>query len=365
MKNLTLVGLTIGFIPISMLSTTFKITLTDNFLNYDGKYKFIMDVEGKAIDKTFDLIVEDHKATIKKAKGVKGKNISIKGNAISVKSGLLKSRQANDLEIIATQGSFAPGSATMGLKKDSKEFVVNVGEGLAVQFKSTPPKSHNPKYQLICGNNLPDGLYALKLIIPAAKDITYNFEVKNHNIVQVTGNKTGHSENGKLIIDAHSMCAKRRTKISAAIIGVVLPVIVGTAITAGTTLYASSVAGSEAAKDAAFAAVQGAAYAGEQGVEMIPDVVATASITAAQKLAIETGIAAGAGVAGAGTGSAISGLKGGSIGAAFGFREATAQITYKEGSYQGDKAVNIDYEECRNNTFVLDSVKEKIIITGK
>lgn len=328
MKKLMIAGLILAAVSLTMQGTDFTITLQPSFLQYNGVYKFVMDVQGKAIDKEFKVSVADGKATLITEKGVKGKKITIKDNVIHAKVGVLKTLTAKDLEIFGLDGQFKGQSASMGLKKDSKSFNVDIGPGLMFAFMKKPTKDLlKTTYEYSIGPNLPNGSYTIKFIIPAAKDKIYKFDVQDHKISKVISASTGTTikDDVTLVIDAYSMCAKRTTKKAFAILGVGLPVAVGTA-----------------------------------AVEILSGGTATPAV-----VGIYTGaIAATAGAYGGGAMAIGGAISGEGAGAAFGFRDATAQLTCDSGEIKG-YAVKFDYDECRNNQLLMNLVPEKVNITGK
>ena len=178
MKKAILLGLLLSISCHVAYGTDFKIELKPNFLKYNGDYKFIMDVKGKLKDKVFELTVADGKIKdFKGAKGIKGRNISFKDNIITIKAGVAQLKVAEDLEVLPLAKDFNFGSSTMGLKKTSKEFTVDVGPGLAVRLTSAekPKAGKSPAYKIAAGQNLPDGSYTAKLIIPVtAQKRQYN-----------------------------------------------------------------------------------------------------------------------------------------------------------------------------------------------
>lgn len=309
--------------------TDFKITLTPNFLKFDGVYKFSMDVEGKAIDKEWEVTVQKGKATVKGAKGVKGNKISINNNVISVKAGIMKKKEADELEVLVKKSDFFGVDTTTktGLAKDSKKFTVDVGPGIGL-FLAMADKAKVGKdcSYTVTGTDLPDGQYTFKLIIPAAKDMVYKFEVIDGKIAKLLkgSDKTGHLMAGYLEINANSMCAKRRSKMAAVGAAIAIPVAVGTAAltvaTGGTDLIA-----------------------------ILPGISAWGAAMTATAVA----------------GAASGALTGTQMGKTFGNREATAQLTYDSGPWQGDKAAKFEYAECRNNVFVVYKSDQKINIMGE
>ena len=257
--------LILGCLPLTTQATDFKIELNPSFLKFPGDYMFALDIKNK-IDRVFKVSVKSDK--IQKVELVKGKSgkkaekkagklaskkISFDNNVITVASGVANIPVANDLEILPLSKTFSYGSATMGLKKTSKKFTVDVGPGLALRLESAEKprkdkeKESKVEYTVTAGKNLPDGSYTLELKIPVtAQHRKYNFDVKDHTILKVSGDDTGRLKDGKLKINAHPMCAARRAKKAGAIIGTALPVIVGSAVaavlTGGTSLAAEGAA---------------------------------------------------------------------------------------------------------------------------
>lgn len=353
----------IGLLVISFIThcSTIKITLKENFLKHAGRYKFSLDVE-KARGKTFYVIIQAGKATVEG-----DKNVSINNNVISAKiKGLLK-KKANDLEILAITGDFQFRSATLGIKNEFSKLVVDVGPGLMFSFISEPGRpgvGKHPVYSFKPGPNLPDGTYTLKLIIPAAEDKKYTFEVKDYKVVSVSGDETGTAKDGYLEIDAQSMCAKRQAKKVGAIIGYSLPVIVGTAAVIGYSATKTIPAVLKATGKPTITTVTQTGSSGSFAVTVSQTVVDNGRKAASIALGTSASMAAATAitpVATAGTTTAATG----SLAAAFGWRQATAQLTCDSCSWIGDKAVKFDYDECRNNELMIDLSPEKINITGE
>lgn len=339
---------------IVLMATDFKIYLTKNFLHVDGKYFFTMDVKGKKFDKAWHVTVKDGNAKISSEKRkIKGKNISIKGDVITVKFGVLKSKEANELEIMVEDSPIFQKSMTVAtsVKKDAKKFEVDIGPGLGILLASAKKSKvgQDCKYALI-GATLPDGTYTFKLIIPAAQDKIYKFNVINGKIdslLQGTDNTGEIKIKGALDINAETMCRKRRGKMAAIGGAIAIPVAIGTA---AVTVLAPELLG---VLSGALAAVGAATLAG-----------ATASagmfILSAQAASI-AGMITSAAVSGVASGAVTGTTKGMSLGN----REATAQITYESGSYVGNKSAKLEYEECRNNIFVLIQSDKTIIVNQK
>lgn len=369
--------LIIGMAPI-MQATVFEIKLSPNFVKYDGKYLFTMDIEGKLKNKIWHLIIKDGNVTIQPHKGLEGQSLKLdkKTNKITVKSGVMKSKKANELEILVEQSDyFGIGSIVRtGLAKASKKFTVDVGPGLGLMIPSAKkPKNYKDCTYGLTGTNLPDGDYTLKLVIPAAQDKIYKFNVVNGTIATMLAgtDKSGNLEKGSLVIDAHAMCAFRRSKKAITGLGVGIPVAIGTA---AAMIYSPGVAhGISFCLEKMGTIVEGAApdllETQEKALANVAEFAARKSLSVAGtlgKLAGKMG-AATSGIVGIGVVSGVlsGGIRGGVAAVNLGNRQATAQITYDSGMWQGDRTAKLDYDECRNNVFVLYKSEEKINIKQK
>lgn len=67
-----------------MYSANFKIKLGEKFLKLNGKYLFVMNIEGKLKDKIWHVLVKDGKASIKTHKGLEGKGIKLDKKIMSL-----------------------------------------------------------------------------------------------------------------------------------------------------------------------------------------------------------------------------------------------------------------------------------------
>lgn len=229
-----------------------------------------------------------------------------------------------------------------------------------------------------------DGSYSLKLKIPAGKDIKYTFDVKEGKIENLHGEKAIIQDN-KIVINAKAMCAKRRLKQVAGVTGAVVGTVagfaggaaVGTKLAKSATGLATAEAkvAKETAKETAKATSKAAAkgLTGEAAKEAAATAVKKASISWPSKLhtaqvalegkqmvAKET--IQGATGLGAVGGATVAGSVISEVGKALGFKDSIAQITAQEGAYKNDK-VKLNYDECDNNKFVIESRKTIVIST--
>ncbi len=382
MKKLLLISLSLFALPVALYAVDADVTLTPNFLKYDGTYKFELDVEGKAIHKAWGVTIKNGKATLEHVKGIKGKNIEMKGNVISAKIGILKKKKAKDLEIQALDGVFQGQYVTMTPRKDTTKFTIDIGPGLTLNYvELTKAKMREHfAYRLQIGANLPDGSYTCDLLRHAEKHKKFVFDVKDHKVIKVSGDKEGKLADGLLQIEATIMCANRRAIEGVAIGFFGAAALLGTIVSGG-AMWA--VAAAPASIVAAGGAETAAFYIGLQlgltsaeastvaiQTGSIAEAATTAAVVAAMPAAIAATVGADAGITAdkiKKTAEAIEQGKtfGGSVmGAMFGFRECTLQITCNSGTFAG-KAVKIDYEECRKNIWVLNSTDKKILVSGK
>lgn len=239
------------------------------------------------------------------------------------------------------------------------------------------------EYTLELSNNIlaVNGSYKIQLKIPVAGDKKYTFDVQNNQITNLTGEHIKLLD-GKIIINASKMCTKRRLKQAGAITG---GVIAATGAIAGTALavkqisaLVSSQATSKQASTLAQLGISGLSpeqtlsglsaltpleKAAEEAVLQAEALVSQPLVSVGTKAATKGATAAGiAKAAGAATGISTVGAAGAGIGTAFGFRNATAQISAHEGPYKNNSA-KINYDECDSNKFVLDSNSKTIVIT--
>ncbi len=391
MKKVMLMALALISIPIIMQAATATITLNKSFTSHPGTYKFELDVDGAAVkEKTWNLIIsKDRKLTLKNHKGIQGKNISIKGNVIKAQIGTMKKNEGKDLKIHALDGDLKAQFATTELSKESRTYNVAVGPGLTLSYLSAPKaKGHTANYHLESAHGTPDGSYTCKLLRPGVEahhDKVFNFNVKNHKIVKVTGDKEGKLSGNRLAIDARQMCEARRAIEAVTIAGTAAAMILGAVATGG---LGAAIAPVETTAEATTAALQlaiseavaaGATADTAQNIAFEATVAGVAAgtisgsaLSASAVGAITGSVAAATGVAAASLSPVIQAIEEGKgfgaspAGAMFGFKDATLQITCVNGpAHYKNQGVKVDYEECRDNTWVLNAIHNKILITSK
>lgn len=252
------------------------------------------------------------------------------------------------------------------------------------------------KYSIELTNDLLalNGSYKIQLIIPAAQNKIYRFDVENGRIANLKGENVSSKDN-KIIINAKTMCAKRRAKKAAGIIGTGAGAAAATAgAIAGVALVspgslpslgsaAPVVAGAGAAAAPAAAGAAGASSAapvGAVGAGAIATAAGGILIEEVAKPVIEKVRSEILDTAATGAKEAITGEQaekelqptqetgaklissGAGIQTIFGFRNATVQITATDGPYIGQQ-VKLNYDECENNKWVLDSSEKAVIVT--
>lgn len=239
-----------------------------------------------------------------------------------------------------------------------------------------------------------DATYKLKLKIPVAGDKNYEFVVKEGTIVSITGDQA-ELQDDKIVINASSMCRKRRLKKAFGILGA----IGATAGTGVVTYY--------------YIAPQVWAQIGPSVKSAVTSVgghieTVSSALEPTAKLLESIGIIAGATYAAAETAESIAALKkesdnkieiqlteqqleklskelpeqdlkqieqlaeqeilkkqessGPTVAVFFGFRDGIAEITCIDGFFKNKKA-KCNYDECDFNEFILGTKERTVIIT--
>lgn len=368
--------LIVGFLIIyaATVYADFSVTLDQSFLAIPGRYVFTLDIKNKKRDKEWEVIVANGKASIQSMGGLQSKGVSIKDNVIKIDSLWKKSP---GLEIMTKYSTtFVVGTeANIGLEKTSKNYKVSVGEGLGVILAaSEKTKVGQHCTYVITGGDLPDGNYTAKLKIPSASDKTYKFKVQAGMIASLLpdSDSTGKIQTAGglnyLEINADDMCKKRRGKKAALGLGIGIPVAAGSLAVLkwnstwmqklGTQLKSlepllglnTEIIPYSLGKFIDFTAFQAFSRAGAQAISKTSE----AALQAIKGKEIQQG-------------DIQKILQGSSMikqPVSVDKREATLQITYDVGNWQGDKAARFDYTECNNNLFVLFKSDRKINITG-